>query len=94
VVILGSILMLHSQASLVILLKIKTSVVAKLSILLYHLVCWLGFKCSKVQTKEKRNMGGKTTISMTIEIMYQQSQIYTYLLVALLIVLGVFNLHH
>jgi len=39
-------------------------------------------------------MGIKTTISMTIEIMYQQSQIYTYLLVALLIVLGVFNLHH
>jgi len=37
-------------------------------------------------------MGIKTTISMTIEIMYQQSQIYTYLLVVL--ILEVINLHH
>ena len=52
------------------------------SILLYHLVCWLGSKSSKVQTKseEKRNMGTKT-----IEIMCQQSQIWmdTYLVAAL-----------
>ena len=78
-VILGTIWMLHSQASLVILLKIKTSVVAFL-ILLYHLVCWLGSKSSKVQKQKlkKINMGGeKTTISLTIEIMYQQSQTYT-----------------
>lgn len=61
-------------------------------ILLYHLVCWLGLKSSKVQTKEKKQLGIKTTISMTIEIMYQQSQTYTYLLVAL--ILGVINLHH
>jgi len=81
VVILGTIWMLHSQASLVILLKIKTSVVAFL-ILLYHLVCWLGSKSSKVQKQKlkKRNMGGEKTtitISLTIEIMYQQSQTYT-----------------
>ena len=53
------------------------------SILLYHLVCWLGSKSSKVQTKseEKRNMGTKT-----IEIMCQQSQIWmdTYLVAALI----------
>jgi len=57
VVILGTIWMLHSQASLVILLKIKTSVVAFL-ILLYHLVCLVGvkiFKSTKTKTEEKKH---------------------------------------
>jgi len=46
--------MLHSQASLVNLLKIKKHISnGFLSILLYHLVCWLGSKSSKVQTKSE-----------------------------------------
>jgi len=55
VVILGSIWMLHSQASLVNLLKNKNISSGIFYILLYHLVCWLGLKSSKVQTKEKKH---------------------------------------
>jgi len=60
------------------------------SILLYHLVCWLGSKSSKVQTKseEKRNMGTKT-----IEIMCQQSQIWIHIWLQPSL-RGVINLHH
>lgn len=72
-VILGSILMLHSQASLVNLLKIKTSVVAFVHTFVPFSML-VGFE---VQTKRrKETFGSETTISIeTIEIMYQQSQI-------------------